>query len=164
MTASIDSIVRSAAESFAAEVRATGWYGRENEAVNLFTFRHLLRECQTGSVLYDPAQIGIEVAVPQLPGAHRKAQVRKDLVIWSKPAMTCWNERREPTVRPMSIIEWKVRRREMSGQDLDWLVEFSRHDRAFVGYAVLAWPRGAASVIRCARISNGIVEPKWLET
>lgn len=163
MTASIDSVVRSAAESFAAELRATGWYGRENETVNLFILRHLLRECQPGRVLHDPAQIGIEVAVPQLPGANRKRQVRKDLVIWPTPGMTCWNERREPTVRPLSIIEWKVRRREMSAQDLDWLVEFSRDDRAFVGYAFLAWPRGGASMLHCARVFDGIVDPDWLD-
>src|SRR6059036_1119248 len=66
------------------------WFGREREAISLYAVDFLRRRCQTGSVLSDARQIGIEVVVPGVPGLNRKrpCRVNKDLVIWPAPAMT----------------------------------------------------------------------------
>jgi hypothetical protein len=82
----LDKLIRTALTEFAADLSSRKWHGRENELVNLFTFGHLLRlGCPPRGNL-DPTQIGIEVAVPQLPywGKNPKRDVRKDLVIWPK--------------------------------------------------------------------------------
>jgi hypothetical protein len=48
--------------------------------ISLFCFMHLIPHCQTGTVLYDTAQIGIEVAVPQLSADFLKnARCKKDV-------------------------------------------------------------------------------------
>lgn len=39
--------------------------------ISLFCFRHLSKHFQEGNLVHDSAQIGIEVAVPQLPSASK---------------------------------------------------------------------------------------------
>ncbi len=43
------------------------WCGRENEAVNLYALGHLAKQVRRGTILSNLTQIGIEVAVRQLP-------------------------------------------------------------------------------------------------
>lgn len=105
MIAQIDEIVKLSLTTLAEDI-ASGWTGRrEREVVSLFCFGHLLRHCRPGSFLSDPTQIGIEVAVLQIPSqtaltgkAGSKEQVCKDIVIWPKARMTCWDDAGRPTV------------------------------------------------------------------
>ena len=65
----LDSIASRSLTSLARELSGGNWNGRrEREVVSLFCFGHLLRQCTLGGVLHDPAQISIEVAVPQITG------------------------------------------------------------------------------------------------
>src|SRR5450755_1860539 len=58
----LDAVVGMSLRSFYRDI-CSGWCGRENEAVNLYTFGHLAKQVRPGSPLYDLTQIGIEVAV-----------------------------------------------------------------------------------------------------
>ncbi len=64
----IDALVMGALDAFLEEIRRNDWHGREREAVSLFAFGALAGQCRAGSWLFDQRQIGIEVAVPQVPG------------------------------------------------------------------------------------------------
>jgi hypothetical protein len=91
---------------------------------NLYAFGFLVPKCNPHTSLRDPTQIGIEVAVRQLPGPRRKKLVCKDIVIWPIPAGTCWDKSGKPTQNPLAILEWKTRTDKVSACDEDWLKEF----------------------------------------
>src|SRR5215475_1953406 len=104
----LDKLVRSALTNLVKDVSTNVWSGqREREVVSLFCFGHLLKECRSGGFLQDFTQVGIEVPVPQIAEqaaftgkASSKEQVCKDIVIWSKPRMTCWDSSGNATIRP----------------------------------------------------------------
>jgi hypothetical protein len=105
MISELDLIIRQSLKDLVDDVFDRPWFGREREVVSLYAFGHLQRYCREGGVLSDPTQIVLEGAVPQLPGPNRKQLVCKDLVIWPKPRMTCWNEEQEPAHYPIAIVE-----------------------------------------------------------
>src|SRR5215475_11962231 len=78
----LEPIIERALRRFLAHVRDVGWHGRENEAVSLYAFGFLQRECVPGGPLVDATQIGIEVGAAPAPVKGPRARVRKDLVIW----------------------------------------------------------------------------------
>ena len=141
MIAEIDSLMRLSFSSLIEDVSAADWTGRrEREVVSLFCFGHLLRHCRPGTFLHDPAQVAIEVAVPQVAGQARrtgkatsKGQVCKDIVLWPRPRMTCWDAAGAPTVRPAGVIEWKHDEVDVSAYDVAWLAEFSVGARDLIG-------------------------------
>lgn len=167
----IDRVMRDSLLAFSADVSEAGWSGRrEREAVSLFVLRHLAGAVRPGTFLNDVAQIGIEVPVPQLPkgnhihsGKRPKAQVCKDIVVWSKPAMTCWDESGEPTVYPAVIIEWKSARFP-NERDIRWLSEYATGRLDFVGFAVATSGYGVDLVVRCARVSTDGVTREWFDS
>ena len=161
VTGALDKIIRFALEAFHREVLSAGWFGREREAISLFAFRHLLAHVRPGSVLFDPAQIAIEVAVPQIPGPKRKAQVCKDLVIWREPASTCWFQPGRADDLPLSVLEWKHRRSVPAAEDVGWLRAFSAGKRGFIGFAI-AFNLRARRLSAC-RVELGQTYPAWLE-
>ncbi|MGD1996311.1 MAG: hypothetical protein PVH62_06025 [Anaerolineae bacterium] len=71
MLEELDEIVQRSLAEFVEDVFSTGWLGREREAISLFVLGYLSGFCKPGSLLRDPTQIGIEVAVPQLVGSPR---------------------------------------------------------------------------------------------
>ena len=167
----LDEVIRSSLSSLVAGFSANNWTGRrEREVVSLFCFGHLLRECRPDSFLHDAAQISIEVAVPQLAGqigrtgkSTSKDQVCKDVVIWPRPRMTCWDSDGKPTVRPISVIEWKHNEGAISEYDVDWLREFAAATEDFVGYAVSTNHGGPHRFrLSCTRIHCGEVQSGWL--
>ncbi len=167
----LDAVIRSSLSSLVSGFSADNWTGRrEREVVSLFCFGHLLRECRPESFLHDATQISIEVAVPQLTGqigrtgkSTSKDQVCKDVVIWPGPRMTCWNSDGKPTVRPISVIEWKHNEGVIPGYDVDWLREFSATAEDFVGYAVSTNHGGPHNFrLSCTRIHRGEVQFEWL--
>ena len=167
----LDDIIRRALSSFAAEALDGSWNGRrEREAVSLFVFGHLLRHVGPSSFLHDPTQIGIEVPVPQVVietnesnarGSARKLQVCKDVVIWPRPRMTCWDSEGKATVAPAAILEWKFNFPYNYHPDLVWLKEFSIVYPGFIGYSVTANPPGRDFKLSCIRIADGDGEV-WL--
>lgn len=159
---SLESLLRESLLEFAQTVSATNWYGREREAVSLFAFGFLGPRCRWGSPLTSPTQIGLEVAVPQLQEPGRKELVCKDLVIWPEPAFTCWDESRQPSRRPLAILEWKIGGPEASADDVDWLRRFSSGSETFRGIAVAMVPDGERTTLNASLVVGGKVEPEWL--
>jgi len=168
----LDLAIRSSLSSLIEDLSQNHWTGRrEREVVSLFCFGHLLRECRPGSFLHDATQISIEVAVSQVPGQiartgkpSSKDQVCKDIVIWPRPRMTCWDSEGKPTIKPTSIIEWKHNEGAISEYDVDWLREFSIASDEFVGYAVsTSHDRPSNFRLACSRIQWGKVAPAWLD-
>lgn len=135
----LNKVIENCLKSFLEYINKNDWKGREREAISLFTFKFLIKACKPGSVLNDPAQIGIEVAVPQVkkPGFKQKPQVCKDLVFWSEPGMTCWDAMEKPTQYPLCIMEWKFDKSQEIKEDVDWLAAFSKGRPTFTGYSVL---------------------------
>lgn len=141
MTTEIEEIIERSLERFLFYVRENDWFGRENEAVNLYAFGFLLRECISTGPLVDPTQIGIEVGAAPAPKKGANACVRKDLVIWPQPEMNCWFPRSNSLNKPLAVVEWKVRRpntRTPCGKqhDLDWLEAHTSADVECIGYSV----------------------------
>lgn len=172
----IESLVAPALRSFHADLGAGGWFGRENEVVNLFAFGHLLPRLAAAQVA--PTQLGIEVAVPQIPRAdhpRRRPDVRKDLVIWPEPRMTCWRSPTENRQRPSAVLEWKTRnntrpRRSLAAAsrahalDIEWLREFAlQDDDAFVGLAIFVDLTPTVPVLRAAHVTRAATDVSWLD-
>ena len=172
MQISLDDIIRDSLVSFAKEALAGEWTGRrEREAVSLYVFGFLLKQVRPVGILHDPAQIGIEFPVPQVPGTaetngggrHReKSQVCKDLVIWPRPAMTCWDVAGNPTISPLAVLEWKFGIEKTSRHNLEWLKAFSKNRPEFTGFAISANRPGAAFLLRAVRVSKGEADFDWL--
>jgi len=85
----LDQIVTHSLSGFLDYINQHGWTGRENEAISLYAFGFLQKECSPSRPLYDPMQIGIEVAAANTPKGLN-SQVRKDLVIWPTPGANRW--------------------------------------------------------------------------
>lgn len=167
MTSDVDRAVRESLTDCFREIRVSHWRGREREAVSLYAFGFLQKQCAPGRLLHDPAQIGIEVAVPGIGEVNRKRQVCKDLVIWAAPGMSCWDENWTAVTAPLAILEWKLSRRGMvrvppSRYDLDWLTQFSSQWGEFTGYAV-SLAIGAREALVVARVRGGDVQRDWLK-
>jgi hypothetical protein len=170
----LDSIVEAALRNFFHDISETGWRGREREMVSLFAFGHLLQFCGPQNALFDPAQIGIEVAVPQLNDRRgRKENVCKDLVIWPKPKMTCWDSTKHSRIFPASVLEWKTlnpndatpgRKLKLKefNTDVDWLMQTSKNLSDFTGFAILIDCGDVHPTLLAARVSRGQVEENWL--
>jgi len=164
--------VKSRLGSLAKDVRDARWTGRrEREVVSYFAFRYLVPACKAGDFLHTPTQIAIEVAVPQLDPrtvksltkrATAKTQVCKDLVIWPRPGMTCWDLEGHPTVYPSAILEWKFGGRTLFEFDMQWLQEYSKVVDGFVGYAIQVDPKQRDFTLAAARAEGGMLDECWL--
>ena len=162
----LETIIKISLGEFIKGINANKWVGRENEAVNVFVFSYLLKRVKEGSILFDPGQIGIEVAVPQINSNKEKnknkEQVRKDLVIWEKPFRTCFNKDKKPENYPIAILEWKFKgfrekqkdRDKQFEEDIIWLKEFTRN-RNILGYAIMIDYFEGIHRIKASRILKG---------
>ena len=168
----IDELVESTLRSFATEVLGESWEGRfENEARSLYVFGHLVPACKKDSFFYDPAQIGLEVTVPQIAAETQrglskgkgkpKPCVWKDVVIWERPKMTCWQDGKA-VQHPIVVIEMKFNQAAVSGYDVDWLKAFSSQKDKFIGYALCIDKKRRNFGLTCTRVHNGIAKPDWL--
>ena len=166
----LDTAVSVALRSLASEFKNGDCNGkREREVVSLFCFGHLLSQSGPGNILHDPAQLSIEVAVPQISGqtaltgkAGNKPQVCKDIVIWPRPRMVVWDDSGNPTLRPISVIEWKHNEGAVSPYDLHWLCEFSAVGPDFVGYAVCTNRPTRGFTLSCTRVALGKKAEQWI--
>jgi len=165
----LDAVMSVALRSLVADLSGGRWRGREREVVSLFCFGHLLKHCLPSTVLSDPTQIAIEVAVPQVPEqkelsgkATSKVQVCKDIVIWPTPRLTCWDADGRALVRPLAIIEWKHGKSAVSEPDVTWLRRFSARTPDFVGYAVCTNGSPDRPALSCTRLFMGERADRWL--
>ena len=161
----IDGLVRTTLEAFAESSLQHPWYAKEHNWVNLFAFTHLVRACRTGTPLYDPGQIAIEVGVPQPPG-YAKAATRRDVVIWKRPGTSCWNTEGEACYHPLAILEWKVHRpgrrnREVS-KEREWLRRYTIWQPTVLCYAVELDAGTEHRSLAVARYFAGREEVNWL--
>jgi hypothetical protein len=176
----LDSIVEKSLRSFYKDICALPeWCGRENEMVNLYALGHLAKHRAPGTILSKLTQLGIEVAVRQLPkevllkwnpkADKPKKDVRKDLVIWRSPRMCLWKDN-VPCNVPLAIMEWKVnhyRNRDSHPKnrrdyplDVNWLRETSaREGKNFIGYAVLLDNARTPKTLLCTRVQAGAERP-----
>ena len=165
----IDIILRDSLTEFVVDVFGSSWKGREREAVSRYAFGFLLRQIKKGGVLRDPTQIGIEVTVPSSKSLNPKERVSKDLVLWPKPNMTCWNADWEVVNFPLVIIEWKVfrlpsSRPQISKKDVGWLRQYSALcPSLFVGYTVSLDLLQRKFRVSVTRIESGKAQDRWLE-
>jgi hypothetical protein len=158
----IDVPIKESLENFVEDIFAKSWWGKEREAVSLYAFGYLIKQCHTASVLYDPAQIGIEVRVPKPETVGAKKEVCKDIVIWPQPGMTCWDEQRKSVLEPLAVMEWKVNELRVSDYDLEWLSAFSASRPGFTGYALCLNLNNPKFRLHCVRIQNNEKDPNWL--
>jgi len=154
----IDFIIQQACAQFTDYVFTHSWWGKEREAVSLFAFGYLIKQCRPGSILYDPAQIGIEVRVPKAENRGSKREICKDLVIWSGPGATCWDKNQWP----MAILEWKAHKDQGYAEDIAWLAAFSYGRPEFTGYAICLDLKQRNFRLSCTRIQDKKVYPEWL--
>jgi hypothetical protein len=136
-----------------------------------------------GSILYDPAQLGIECTVPQVPpfGLRKDPDVRKDLLIWPRPGQTCWGDDYRVDRSggyPLAVIEWKVfnfvrgrgrKLRSDSAGDIAWLEQFTRMVPDTLGYPVVGYTvavevQPALARFVCSRVEAGAIISPWLES
>lgn len=164
----LDDAVRSALETFAEDALDGSWSGqREREAVSLFAFGALVDQVGPQGFLNDPRQIGLEVPIPQVTvgdenSTNKKDQVCKDVIIWPEPRMTCWDERQQPTIPPVAVVEWKFNRASIYGDDVDWLEAFTEQYPDCVGYAVSGNQPSSRFTLSCTRVSASGIQPKWV--
>ena len=158
----LDMLIRDSLLDLANFVARTSWHGREREAVSLFAFGFLLPRCQPAGPLREPTQIGLDVAVAQIPGPGRKTHVCKDLVIWPEPAGTCWDTSGNPTKIPLAILEWKARTDLMCDYDETWLRDYTANALELCGYAVSINPGGPKTTLSVSRVNAGVIQRNWL--
>jgi hypothetical protein len=164
--AQIDAAVQNSLKQFIKYVTQFSWKGREREAISLYAFGFLQKQFQSGAVLQDPTQIGIEVAVPSVEWLNPKGRVCKDLVLWANPKMTCWDENWQATHYPLAIMEWKAYRHihksaKVSDNDVKWLSEYSTLYPT-VGYAVALDLAHRKFNLSATRVLNGQLTIDWL--
>ncbi|MGH9883704.1 MAG: hypothetical protein ACRD6N_19950 [Pyrinomonadaceae bacterium] len=172
----LDPVFHTALGTFWAVVN-DGELRREREVLNLFVFGHLLPLVSPNGPLHSGGQLAIEAAVPQHKAAanlRKEPDVCKDLVIWPRPWMTCWNSEGLPRRFPIAIAEWKVvswrdngttaRKKitEYHRNDIPFLKRMSAEQGGFIGYAILLDLREHHQFLRCARVEGGEVVPSWL--
>lgn len=164
----IDSIVHQSLTEFAKEIFEIKWIVKEREAVSLYAFGCLLKQCQPDGILYDPRQIGIEVRVLKTK-IDKKPEVCKDLIIWPKPGLTCWaHTSNNQPISPLAILEWKAKLKwginepDLFPYDVQWLQAFTKDNLECVGYAITLDLSTQRFKLKCARIQGQVMDVKWL--
>lgn len=152
-------IIENSLNELSCFLNSNHWRGRENEVVNLFAHRFLWSHLGEGPFI-DPSQIGIEVAVKQIPRTGCKKLVRKDLVLWNKPLETVWGTEKGFNA-PAVIMEWKADKIAKCAIDLRWLQAFTRLNTQVLGYSVCAFLEQERR-ITFYRVSKGKVETNTL--
>lgn len=163
----LDTIIGRSLRGFAKDTLGCGWHGKEHDWVNRYTFGYLLKECGPGGPLYDPAQLAVEVGVGQPPTGYAKLAVNRDIVIWDRPGMSCWDEDWKPVHHPLAILEWKVHRpnrpNRQQAHERQWLREYSAWQEQTLCYAVeVKWSLTQAS-LRCTRFAAGVETFDWID-
>lgn len=165
MRKELDELIEHSLRQFAQATLRAKWWGKEHDWVSQYAFGYLIKYCKHGSLLYDPGQIGIEIAVPQPPGYGNKSAVRRDLVIWGEPQTACWNSQWSPVNHPLAILEWKVHRPDRPNRGVmkerEWLRQYCAWQQHVVTYSIEVNTATTPSTLRCIRF-YGDSETQWL--
>jgi hypothetical protein len=160
----MDATLRCALERLIRDPHVCDWHAKEHDWVNYFVFRHLLPQCTAAGPLRDPAQIGIEVSVPQPPGYARPV-VCRDIVVWREPGMSCWETGWNPKRHPLAIVEWKTHRPGRRNKDVqkerEWLRAYSRWQQSVTCYAVEVDVDRSEPLLTCTRFFRDR-ETRWI--
>jgi len=161
MICELDHIVDRSLRQLAVDRHVLSWRAKERDWVNYFAHRHLIAQCSHDGPLTDPAQIGIEVGVPQPPG-YIKLGVSRDLVIWANCGDTCFDGDWIPRKHPLAILEWKVHRPGHRNRKVC-------HERAYCGWqpSVLAYAieidgTRSPTQLTCSRFLGSTEDNHWL--
>lgn len=164
----LDRVVRETLISFSDHLDKRRFCGKEHDLVNRYAHGFLMARCSPGSVLKHATQIGIEVGVAQ-PKEKRfsRPAARKDLVIWPKPWMSCWDNKFQPANHPLAVLEWKVRLNARNlrcdPHDEEWLSAFAKSRPDFVGYSVtLNRTRPVTPKMCVTRFQGQEIQHNWL--
>jgi hypothetical protein len=163
----LDRLVRETLTDFSDHLDHHEWCGKEHDFVNLYAHGFLVQRCSVRSILTHPTQIGIEVGVAQ-PKGFLRAAARKDLVIWPKPWMSCWDSSWKPANHPIAVLEWKVKVNakvlRCHPHDEAWLAAYARRHPDFVGYGVTLnrTRRPSAQNLCVTRFYRQEIDPNWL--
>ena len=158
----LEPIIQKSLTSFCQNVFDSKWFGKEREAVSLYTFGFLLKECSESSIFKDPTQIGIEVRVPSIKNVNIKKEVCKDLVIWAKGAQSCWNILDSTYNYPIAILEWKTNVTEIDKNDLNWMIEYSKNNLNFIGFVISLDLKKRKFKMKVIKVCNGVTFENWL--
>jgi hypothetical protein len=161
----LDEIMAASLTAFAADTLGSRWCGKEHDWVNRYAHSYLLKHCAPAGPLHEPGQIAIEVGVPQPPG-YSKPATRRDLVIWARSGLTCWDADWRPVHHPLAIVEWKVhrpgRRNPDQPQEREWLRRYTQWQTAPVAYAVEIHLGCTPHTLTCSRFHAGSEVVEWL--
>jgi hypothetical protein len=167
MTEYLDNLIRQSLTDLAADPHVRTWRAKESNWVNYYAHRHLLRRCAPDTPFFDPAQLGIEIAVPQ-PSSRKRLTAPKDLVIWSTPGSTCWSDDWTPCVQPLLVSEWKVHRPGRRNREIvserHWLAAYCAWQPTVLAFAVEIDLDRAEPMLTCCRFSGETQYPGWLST
>jgi hypothetical protein len=157
---------------FVRDISRDGWSGRrEREAISLYVLGYLKDEVRRGGPLSDITQIAIEAPVPQIAPQKMmklsgrtgvKGDVAKDLLIWPRPRMTCWNRSGESTESPIAVLEWKFGNSGRQNYDVPWLQEYSKVHPRCVGFAITLSRHARGFGLVATRVSRGKRQERWL--
>ena len=169
----LDQLIQDALKALAQDHHVAQWKAKETNWVSYFAFKYLVPRCRPGTTLSHTAQIGVEVPVPQLSKFGRRAvpfdrrTVRKDIVIWSIPGGTCWDDKWSASIHPLAILEWKVhrppRKNPLVSQEREWLREYCMMNTSVLAYAIEVDGIRCPRAITCARFLGEAEDEKWFE-
>jgi hypothetical protein len=161
----LDRIITACLDQLATDRHVCNWFAKEHDWVSYFVQKFLINQCRPAGVLYDPAQIGTEVSVPQPPGKYNRLSVCRDVVIWDQPGATCWDEWYRPMHTPVAMMEWKVHRMGHKNRNVvherDWLRNFCAWQKTVIAYAVEVNDEPTRVLIRCTRFEGHDERPDW---
>jgi len=164
-TVPFDELIVQSLSLFAADMLDSDWCGKEPGWVSLFTFNYLLAQCSPTGPLQEPGQLGVEIDVGQPPG-YKSVSVRRNIVIWPQPRMSCWGKEWKPQHHPLAILEWKVyrtaRRNNEKPREWEWLRDYSRWQSHSVAYAIEIDIYSSPATLMCCRFHAGSEQPDWL--
>ena len=168
--------IRAALSTFASSFAISSPYERERELVSRFVISHLLPTVQAGAPLFDVGQVGLEVAVPQrrdIPNKRHDPDVCKDVVIWPRPGMVCWDDNGKVVHYPSAVLEWKsINRKDSVAMarkkttrdrpgDVEWLRSLVLADPSVEGYSALVDLKSSPSSLTVTRVVADGDSPDW---
>ena len=166
MIKELDRIIKRSLCQLAEDTHVWTWRAKERDWVNYFAHRFLIAQCSRGGPLSEPAQIGIEVGVPQPPG-YIKLGVSRDLVIWRACGDTCFDGDWIPRKHPLAILEWKVHRPTHPNRKVNheraWLRAYCQWQPSVLAYAIEIDGRRSPTTLVCTRFLGSTEDNRWLE-
>lgn len=160
----IDYFIDDALHEFHRWLRGDGgtWRAKEWDTVAVFVDVFLRKQVGPGAAVAHQSQIRTESQVAT-DTARGWRGVRKDVVIWPEPFMSCWDRQWQATRVPRVVMEFKQwrdkpRRLPFDKKDSEWISTWTAENPTSLGYVVtvdLAEGSGVQwQVARRGRFSN----------